>query len=358
MVSFINGVESIDADEVTMQNDSIFIRMPVFDSEIRAKITSKNKIPVSMQGLFINHARVANNIIPFSAKADDATRFIDNGKPTAINFDGLWEVHFSQGTADSSDAIGKFEQQGKNVIGTFLTPTGDYRYLSGSIIDSTLNLSTFDGCHVYLFKAKMKKDGTLTGDFWSGTHWHEPWTATRNPNFQLPDPDTIMHLKPGYDGIKFSFLNMDSTQENFPSDKYKNKVVILQFMGTWCPNCMDETSYLAYYYRKMRSKNLEIVGLAFEKFPDFNKAKHNLTRLKGKYAVDYPLLIACTNNKDSIARNLPMLGSIYSFPTTIFIDKKGKVRRIHTGYSGPATGIYYDRWIEDFTTFVDKLIAE
>jgi thiol-disulfide isomerase/thioredoxin len=358
IIVFINGSERIETNEVQMTQDSIFIKMPVFDSEIRARVFYFETKPVSMIGNFINHARTTDNVIPFKATANGNIRFFGNKNETAKNFSGKWEVHFSQGMPDSSDAIGEFMQSGENITGTFLTPTGDYRYLAGNVYGSTMSLSAFDGCHLFLFKATMKDDGTIEGDYWSGAHWHETWNGRRNAAFTLPDADTLMKLKKGYDGIKFSFLNLDSSKVNFPSEKYKGKVVILQIMGTWCPNCMDESSFLAPFYKTNNKKGLEIIGLAFEKFPEFGRAKKNITRLKTRFNIEYPVLVACTNNKDSIARNLPMLGSIYSYPTTIFIDKKGKVRRIHTGYSGPATGIHYERWENDFTAFVDKLLRE
>jgi thiol-disulfide isomerase/thioredoxin len=358
IIVFVNGNERIEANEVRMTSDSIFIKMPVFDSEIKAKIFYFESKPVSMMGVFINHARTTDNIIPFKAAANESVRFFKGGRQGNANFGGKWEVHFSQGTPDSSDAIGEFLQSGSDITGTFLTPSGDYRYLSGTVIDSTLNLSTFDGSHLYLFRAQMKNNGAIEGDYWSGAHWHETWTGKRNAAFTLPDPDTLMKLKSGYDGIKFSFLNTDSTKVNFPSEKYKGKVVVLQIMGTWCPNCLDESGFLAPFYKTNKSKGLEIIGLAFEKFPEFYKAKNNIERLKTRLNIEYPVLVACTNNKDSIARNLPMLGSIYSYPTTIFIDRKGKVRKIHTGFSGPATGVHYERWMNDFTAFVDKLLKE
>lgn len=357
-ITFINGNERIEVKEVTMAGDSIFIKMPVFDAEFRAKIISYNSKPVRMEGVFINHARVTDNVIKFTADANQNVRFFKSANEPSANFNGKWEVHFSQGTPDSSDAIGEFIQSGTIINGTFLTPTGDYRYLAGNVYGSTMYLSTFDGCHLFLFKATMNGDGTISGEFWSGAHWHEPWIGRRNEAFTLPDADTLMHLQKGYEGMKFSFLNLDSAKVNFPSEKYKDKVVILQLMGTWCPNCMDESAFLAPFYKSYKSKGLEIIGLAFEKFPQFSKAKNNISRLKSRFNIEYPVLVGCTNNKDSIARNLPMLGTIYSYPTTIFIDKKGKVRRIHTGYSGPATGLHYEKWVTDFTSYVDKLLKE
>lgn len=357
-IVFMNGDERIIAEEVKVTDDSIFIKMPVFDAEIKAKILKFKDAPVRMDGNFINHARTKDNIIRFTADANQNIRFFTGGKAANADFMGKWEVHFSRNTADSSDAIGEFKQSGTAITGTFLTPTGDYRYLEGSVIDSTMNLSAFDGCHLFLFKGKMKNDGTIEGDYWSGAHWHEPFIGKKNNAYTLPDADTLMKLKKGYEGIKFSFVDTNNAKVNFPDAKYDGKVVILQIMGTWCPNCLDETNFLAPFYKANKAKGVEIIGLAFEKFPDFKKAKSNISRLKTRLNVDYPILIGCTNNKDSIARNLPMLGSIYSYPTTIFIDKKGKVRKIHTGFSGPATDIHYERWQQEFTAFVDKLLKE
>jgi hypothetical protein len=53
-----------------------------------------------------------------------------------------------------------------------------------------------------------------------------------------------------------------------------------------------------------------------------------------------------------------MLNHVISFPTTIIIDKKGKVRNIHTGFSGPATGDYYLDYITEFNHLIDELLAE
>ena len=357
-IVFMNGEERIVADEIKKEGDTLIIKMPVFDSEIRVKISDGNSKMVKMNGFFINHSRTSNNIFPFSAEADNPVRFESNNHVAKVDFTGKWETHFSPKTPDSSDAIGQFVQKRNLITGTFLTPTGDYRYLEGNVVDSTMNLSCFDGVHLFLFKAKMKPDGTIDGEYWSGSHWHEPWIGKQNNHFKLPDADTIMHLLPGYDNFTFSFPNDDSTMINFPSDKYKNKVTIIQIMGTWCPNCMDETSFLSPFYSKNKSRGLEIIGLAFEKTPDFNKAKSNIKRLKDHYKIEYPVLIAGTNNKDSSHKKLPMIDPIYSYPTTIFIDKKGKVRRIHTGYSGPATGNYYDKWLDDFNAFIDKLLNE
>ena len=56
------------------------------------------------------------------------------------------------------------------VTGTFLTETGDYRYLEGVVDGDSLKLSCFDGSHAFLFHAALDQD-SFRGRFWSGTHW-------------------------------------------------------------------------------------------------------------------------------------------------------------------------------------------
>jgi len=43
---------------------------------------------------------------------------------------------------------------------------------------------------------------------------------------------------------------------------------------------------------------------------------------------------------------------------SFFVDKKGKVRHIHTGFSGPGTGNYYDQYVDEFNRLVDELLTE
>lgn len=53
-----------------------------------------------------------------------------------------------------------------------------------------------------------------------------------------------------------------------------------------------------------------------------------------------------------------MLNHLISYPTTIFIDKNGKVRKIHTGFNGPATGKKYNEFKNEFENFMDALVLE
>jgi hypothetical protein len=209
-VEIMNGDERIIVDEVSVVEDSVFIRMPLFDSEFRLKYGAQ-----TMTGRFINHSRTANNVFPFTAEFGKTYRFTEEKVTPAANISGRWEVDFSKGTADSSKAVGIFSQSANELSGTFLTTSGDYRYLEGTVQGNHVFLSCFDGSHLFLFKADIGGDGKLQGMYYSGNHWQEPWVAKRNQKFELPDPHSLTFLKTGYQKLDFSFLTWMVIQYHF-----------------------------------------------------------------------------------------------------------------------------------------------
>jgi thiol-disulfide isomerase/thioredoxin len=357
-IDFINAKERITVTEISTAGDSLFFRMPVFDSEFRCRMEGD-----TIRGKWINHARKDKNIIPFKAtyrpKKCGTEDFF--GENYYFSLDGRWECDFSPNTADEYKAIGAFRQDYsyKTATGTFLTETGDYRYLEGRLSDDkTFYLACFDGAHAFLFTGKVKGDSIVDGRFYSGAHWEEPWVAKRNDKAELRNPDSLTWLKPGHTGIDFSFKNTEGKEVSLKDAKFKNKVVIVQLMGTWCPNCMDETKFLAPFYDKYKAKGLEVVALAFERTDDFAKAVSNVSRSKARFGADYEFLITMKTGNKQAAEALPMLNAVMAFPTTIYIDKKGRVRKIYTGFNGPATGDAYTTYVEETTRFVEKLLAE
>lgn len=82
--------------------------------------------------------------------------------------------------------------------------------------------------------------------------------------------------------------------------------------------------------------------------------------MKDRVGIKYPILLAQTgtNSKTKAGEKLPMLNHVLSYPTTIFIDKEGQVRKIHTGFNGPATGEKYKAFQKEFNDFVNLLLKE
>ena len=121
---------------------------------------------------------------------------------------------------------------------------------------------------------------------------------------------------------------------------------------------MDETNFLSPWYKRNRSRGVEVLGLAFERSAAMAVSGPKIERMKKRFNIDYPIVLAGTNDKAEASKALPDLNAVVAFPTTIFIDKKGKVRQIHTGFSGPGTGKFYDQYVSEFNRLIDKLVAE
>jgi thiol-disulfide isomerase/thioredoxin len=350
-----NGKEQFKVDEITRENDSIFIKMPLYDSEIKGVIAD-NKI----EGYWVKHLADKDVKMDFVAQYGITWRFKEKLKPASQDISGKWATIFTNLEGkDSTLAIGNFKQEGNAVSGSFLTPTGDYRYLDGVLDGDELSLSTFDGGFAFLFTAKVNGEIMSDGKFYSGFSSQELFTAKKDENATLPDAYSLTYLKPGFDKVNFSFPDMNKKQVSLTDEEFKNKVVILQLLGSWCPNCMDETAFLSDYIRKNNFDDVKVLGLAYERTTDFEKCKANLQKVIHRFQVPYPFLITgYTNKKGEPAKSLPMLNAVMAFPTMIVIDKQGKVRNIHTGFNGPGTGKYYEDFVKEFDTLISTLRKE
>ncbi|AUP81364.1 TlpA disulfide reductase family protein [Flavivirga eckloniae] len=350
-LNILNAEEIIEVEDVTYKNDSVYIKMPVFEGYLVAKIEDG-----ALTGSFVKAG--LNRIMAFSAEKN-TVRFDTSEKPTN-EISGNWEAVFSPKVEeDRYIAKGIFSQKGHIVTGTFRTTTGDYRYLEGVLDGNQLKLSTFDGAHAFLFTATVT-DSTMVGTFYSGNHFKEPFTAKRNETYELPDANTLTFLKEGYDKVAFSFPDETGTMVSLNDERFKDKVVLVQIMGTWCPNCLDESKFYSEFYKNNPDKDIEIIALAFEYVKTEEAAFNNIKRLKDKTGITYPVLLAQygSSSKVKAQEKLPMLNHVLSYPTTIFIDKTGEVRKIHTGFNGPATGEKYVAFKTEFSSFVNELLAE
>ncbi|AUC77067.1 TlpA disulfide reductase family protein [Olleya sp. Bg11-27] len=350
-VEIYNAEEIITVDEISYKNDSVYIKLPVFEGMLIAKIKDQ-----TLNGRFVVPEKGREQAFTASKKE---TRFDITGTPKS-NITGQWETVFSPNTdTDRYVAKGVFKQKDNVVTGTFLTETGDYRYLEGVVNGNQLKLSTFDGAHAFLFTGTVT-DSTINGQFYSGNHWKEPFTAKRNDNYELASANDLTFLKEGYDNLAFIFPDTDGNLVSLTDDRFKNKVVVVQIMGTWCPNCLDESKYYTQYYNANKDKAIQFVALAFEYTKTEEKAFSFIKRLRDRLDITYPILLAQTGttSKSKANEKLPMLNQILSYPTSIFIDKSGKVRKIHTGFNGPATGDKFTAFKTEFTEFMTLLEAE
>lgn len=346
-----NAGEELVLDELKKENDSLVMIMHIFDSELRAKLDGD-----SLKGYFIKND-VKNYRLPFGAAFNQSFRFEQADITPTADYTGTYSSAFTN-AEDTTQAVAILEQTGNKVTGTFLTPLGDYRYLEGNVVEGKLRLSVLDGNHVFLFSAEKKSGDSIIGEYLSGKSWKQVWKGKLNPNASLPDAGSLTILKPGFESFDFSFPDSEGIQLNSNDKRFKNKVVIIQLLGTWCPNCMDETKFLTEWYPKNKDRGIEVVGLAFEAKDDFAYASGRVKKMTSKLAIPYPVLIAGNKDKKKAAEVLPMLQKVVAFPTTFYIGRDGKIKKIHTGFSGPGTGVYYERFREEFNATVNNLLKE
>lgn len=350
-ITIHNGAEHIDVSDIVRKDDSLIVKMPFFDSGFKLRYEDGK-----LTGNF--HKYYSDNyVLPITAVQGIGIRFSKASEKTNIGISGKWQVEFVEKDSSAYPAVGIFTQNGGNIEGTFLTETGDYRYLEGNIVDNKLQLSCFDGNHLFLFEGNLIEDKIVDGEFWHGKNTYEKWSAQRNENAKLTNAYELTYLKEGYDKLSFSFPDLDSNMVSLDDVRFKDKVVLVQIFGTWCPNCVDETKFLSKWYDEHQGQDVEIIALAYESKSDFQYAKSRILNLKNRLDVKYPYLIAGTFDKIAAAQTLPMLNHILSFPTLIFINKKGEVHKIHTGFTGPGTGDSYLEFVEEFDIIMDELMT-
>jgi thiol-disulfide isomerase/thioredoxin len=352
LLHIFNADEIISVDEITYQNDSVKIQTPFFEGYIIAKIEDNR-----LKGSFIKPS--LDSIVPFEA-AKGSVRFSSTNAATT-NITGNWETIFSKNYEhEKYIAKGIFNQKGKHVSGTFRTTTGDYRYLEGIVTGDSLRISTFDGAHAFLFTAKIT-DSTMNGFFYSGNHWKEPFTAKLNNEYELPNEENLTFIRKGYENFDFSFPDTRGRIVSLSDPEFQNKTIIIQIMGTWCPNCLDESKFLVNYLKENPDKEIKVIALAFEVAKTREVAFQRIKRLKERLGIRYPILLAQYGNladKKLAQQKLPMLNNLISYPTTLFLDKKGSIQKINTGFNGPATGKKYKVFKNEFENFMNVLSSK
>ncbi len=352
-----NAGERILVDDIQTREDSVIIHLPFFESQFRGILTKDGVL----KGVWLKHLADNYQSIPFTAWYERGYRFPAEHPPVA-NIAGRWAAYFGDPAKEKPELlVGEFEQQGSHLTGTFLEQTGDYRYLDGVVDGDSLKLSCFDGGHAYLFTARIGSDGNISGgQYYAGPTFHQPWTATRSADAKLPDEFSLTTWKKNDAHMHFHFRDLDGKTVSFTDPRFRGKVVLIQLMGSWCPNCMDETRFLSHFYDGYRDKGVEIVALAYERSTDFARSQTSVRSFQRRLQVKYPMLITGVSVNDSLraGKTLPQLDAIVGFPTTIFVNKKGDIEKIHTGFNGPGTGEHYEEQKKEFYDTVDGMLGE
>ncbi len=349
----VNGKERVRVPEVVVEAGKLSARMPGYENTMTATISGDE-----LEGeVTLVRAGGQKQSMPLKAMRGEAWRFHQEPLADNADFSGRWSVTFTDDKGRTSPGVAEFEQMFGTVAGTMLTPTGDYRFLAGDARGDDLQLSRFDGAQAHLFRARLNQRGELEGQHWSGNFGHERFVALRNPDVELDMSSVATDMKDPAAKLQFTFPDLDGKPVSLSDPRFEGKVVIVTLAGSWCPNCHDEAAFLAQLHREHQAEGLEVVSLMFEHFGDFKQAANATRRFRKSTGIDYVTLIAGTSSGDDADKALPQLTGVFAFPTTIWVDRTGVVRKVHAGFAGPATGAHYTELTREFTDFTRELLA-
>ena len=351
--TLVNGENKVPAETTTVAGDTITFAFPSYDSSLTAKAQADG----SLAGEATLRRRDGPVKVALKATPDTAWRFYAKPAPATAPLAGTWLLT----PADPEDEKGLLilrDAGGGKLAGTVQYATGDVRWLAGEQSGDEFALSTFDGNQGSVWRGKIA-NGVITGvNFVATSKEPAKWTARPQGKAPADQVEAIGEEKPPVDRIAFTFPDADGKPVSLADPRFKGKVVVVAIGGTWCPNCHDEAQYLAPYVKRRRAEGLEVIGLQFEYSDDRARSAAQSKKFAQRYRIDYPLLIAGKATPDDTKRALPAIGGVKIYPTTLFIDRKGKLRAIHTGYAGPATGDLNKKAIAEFDALVSKLLAE
>ena len=342
-----NDKETLIYDDIIFEADSLKILMPPYDAVIIAKVENE-----SLHGRYLKEE--SGKEAPFFATINNESKFHSDIKAN-FSLNGKYKTVFRP--ENPYPGLGLFTQNVNEVSGTFRKNTGDTRFLSGITFGDSILLSTFDGAHPYLIKAEKKGDTIFGNLHYYNDSITEFWMI-EDQGYELADSKTLTKLKDGVQSINFNFKDTTGKFVSINDAQFKDKVVVVQILGTWCPNCLDETQFFLSYIEENPNEDLAFVGLSVEAAKTEEKAMNRIKNMIDKFNIPYPILLAQYGgtDKEKFLKKIPMLENIISYPTTIIIDKSGKVNSIHTGFNGPATGQAYIDYKEDFKAEIKGLL--
>lgn len=348
----INGPERIKVPFVEVNQAKLTLRIDHYDSIVELEFSGTGD-EQHAEGTW-KKRRGSNKWLNMtcSARRHKTDDVFEGNK----DFVGRWAVQFSE---SEEPAVGIFNSVAaeNRVSGTFLTSTGDYRFLDGGVQNKTLRLSCFDGAHAFLFKAKLVDTGVIKGEFWSSNTWHETWTAKLDNDAAIPDEFNQTSAVQGYDLGLLSFPDLQGKPTRLDDPKFAGKARIIYVFGSWCPNCHDAGAYFAELEKKYAEHELSILGLAFEMTGEFERDAQQVKKYLHRHGSNYPVLVAGLADKTKATEAFPVLDRVRSYPTTIFLDRDGQVTAVHTGFTGPATGSAYDDLKQQFERRIEQMLG-
>ena len=344
--SLFNGDEKLTSTTGTFQNGALVLSFDEYETKLEATLKDGR-----LEGVYSRGTRGAP--YPFQAKRfAPATTEAANVPSIA----GLWNVQVKSSKGESAWQL-IVRQSGPEVSAAILRVDGDTGALTGTFANGKFVLSHFSGARPLRVELTPQADGTLS----VVQNKEAPLVALRSEVARakgLPepsDPSRFTSVKDPTEPLRFSFPDLNGKIVSNTDERFRGKVVIVSISGSWCPNCHDEVPFLVELYKKYRREGLEIVSLSFEEAAQLK----NPTRLRAfnkRYGVEYTVLLP--GEPKELADKVPQGVNLNSFPTTFYLGRDGRVRGVHAGFPGKASGKIHEDTKAEITADVERLLAE
>ncbi|MDH4042833.1 MAG: TlpA family protein disulfide reductase [Gemmatimonadota bacterium] len=326
--------------------DSVVLDMADYAAAIRARVLGD-----SLVGFYRNVGNRGPRTIPFRA-----SRGTWPAEPPSAALIGTWDATFNPLERPSPRVI-ELRATERGLEGTIISNSGDYGVFWGDAAEGSFDMAHFDGSFVYMLTGTLDGD-TLRGTFHAGLRTQTPFVAVRSTGRPHLTPPTEVVRADTTGPFTFAFPSVDGTMVSSDDPRFRDKVVIVEIFGTWCPTCHESAPAMVALYERYRDRGLEIVGMAYEVTGDSAVDGAIVRRYRDKFGITFPLLLAGVNDGTSAGETQPQLAGPIAFPTTIFLDRTGRVRKVHAGFYGPATGTAHEALLRDFRETVEGLLAE
>lgn len=120
--------------------------------------------------------------------------------------------------------------------------------------------------------------------------------------------------------------------------------VVINIWGTWCPPCRAEIPAFVKAYDIYNKKGVEFLGIAVKDTPD------KVSAFSSQNNMNWEMMM--------ISEQLVRRFKIQSVPTTIFIDRNGKVMEIFNPRTNSITETFSGAMhYEQFTGYLDSLLT-
>lgn len=340
--TLINGKERIRLTPLPMNGETYRFEWPLQALSIEFKIIDKKIV-----GEFIRHHKTPIQRYRLSGEWGKRDLFPQSMKKSQL----IKKAYRLELGEEKTSSLLTIQTYGKKFTANIQTPTGDYRFISGIVDGSNLVGASFDGVYNYLFLA------SISGNKIAGSLLNQSQTLfTGEETFETSlnqQSDQLSSEK-----LSFSFSSVDGKKVSLDDKAYLNKPVIIQFFGSWCPNCIDETQFLIPWFKQNQKRGIEIIAISYERAPSENEGKLLLKKVLKKLKPNYPILVGSLNSSESPKDHFPSLTQFHAFPTTLFLDRNHRVIYQHSGFSGPAAGEAFTLWKTKFAELTDRLIGD